>query len=178
MGVGVPPPTTETAGDLFLIKDPDGTLVVTLSNGQKTIDFLGAWNLFRAVFGDNYDFVGFFLDTPSGMPVGLGSASSSVYNAVTGIGVPIFDGRGSFNTNKLLSFAWYGASTPTGAPTLTLTEMLHELGHQWLASANYKDSSGQTQTLLHQDWIWNPNQSGLHWGRWPDHRNSCMSYDQ
>ena len=171
------PPTTETAGNLFVIKDPDGTLLTTVG-GQTTIDFLGAWNLFRGVFGDDYDFVGFLIDTMSGMPVGLGSASFSIYNNVTGIGLPTFNGRGSYNTNKLLEVAYYGMSTPAGNPIFTLTEMIHEIGHQWLAHANYKDSGGQTQTLLHQDWIWSAGQANLHWGRWPDDRNSCMDYDQ
>ena len=172
------PPTTELTGNLLVIKDPDLTLIVTPASGQQTIDFFAACDLARNAAGDNYDFVGFFLDTPSGMPVGLGAGSFSIYNEVSGIGRAIYDNRPSFNTTRLSHIAYYGSSTPTGVPIFTLTEMLHEIGHHWCAYVDYKDSGGLTQTLLHQDWIWNAGQQSSHWGRWLDDRNSCMDYEQ
>lgn len=172
------PPTTEVSGNLLLIKDPDQTLVVTMG-GSQSIDWVGAYNVFRSVFGDDYDFVGFFIDVASGMPNNLGAAEFPVYNDVTGIGMQTFNNRASYdNSSKLLGISWYGQATPMGMVLVQMSELLHELGHHWLAAVNYKDSSNTTQTLLHQDWVWNPGQSGIHWGRWPDKGNSSMGYDQ
>lgn len=174
------PPTTELSGNLLLIKDPSGTLITTVG-GQTQLDWITAINIVYTALGDDYDFIGFFIDVPSGMPNTLGSAMSPVYNDVTGVGLNVFNGRGSFTppSNKLLSWSWYGNSVfATGALDVSLTDLLHELAHQWLAHVNYKDSSGTMQTLLHQDWVWNPAQSPLHWGRWSEDRNSCMDYDE
>ena len=171
-------PTTEISGNLLVIKDPDGTLITTLPDGSQTIDFFGAWNIARNATGDYYDFVGFFLDTLSGLPVGLGAASFSIYNDISGIGRSIYNNRPSFSTNKLSHIAYYGMSTPAGVPIFTVTETIHEIGHHWCAYVDFKDSGGTTQTLLHEDWVWNAGQQSAHWGRWPDDRNSCMDYDQ
>jgi len=170
--------TTEVSGNLLLIKDPNETLVTTLPNGSHTIDWVAAYNTFRTVFGDDYDFVGFFIDVASGMPNDLGAASYPVFNDITGIGVNPFDNRASYSSAKLRGISWYGQATLSGVVLVQMTELLHELGHYWLAYVNYKDSSGTTQTLLHQDWVWSPGQQNAHWGRWPDKANSSMGYDE
>lgn len=170
------PPTTEVTGNLVLIKDPDMTLIPTVG-GQQTIDFFAAWNVVRAAAGDYYDFVSFFLDTNSGMPTGLGAASFSIFNDVSGIGVGIYNNRPSFSTTRLQHIEHYGM-TYFGAPANYMTTLLHETAHRWLYYVDFKDAGGQFSGLLHEDWVWNAGQKAVHPGRWVDDSNSCMGYDQ
>lgn len=170
------PPTTEASGNILLIKDPGGTLITTVG-GQTTIDWTGAYNVFRSVFGDDYDFMAFFIDVASGMPATLGAASFSVFQDVAGIGMPTYDSRAQYSSSKLRAIEYFGQNNGAGVVFVGLDEQLHELGHHWLATANYKDSSGTTQSLLHQDWVWGGG-GNVHWGRWPDKASSSMGYDQ
>jgi hypothetical protein len=162
-------PTTETQGNLFIIHDPSGTLVTTVGTSQ-TIDVVGAWNLFRASFGDDYDFATFYIDQASGLP-GDGNYSTDVFNSVTGIGKGPANSRATWGSTRLLrrsNHVWFSLRT-----------LLHEVGHQWLAFVDYRlTSAGATQDLLHQDFPYGASQAGFHWGRWADDVQSCMDYDR
>jgi hypothetical protein len=164
-------PTTEIQGDLFLIKDPSKTLVTTVAGGS-VIDVIGAWNLFRASFGDDYDFAMFFIDTSasSGLP-GDGNYSTDIFRSETGLGAAMANSRASWGSTRLLrrcNHVWF-----------TLRTLLHEPGHQWLAYVDYRDTAaGSKQTLMHQDWVWGASQAGFHWGRWLSDVKSCMDYDR
>jgi hypothetical protein len=167
-------PVTEVREDLFVIDD-DGTLVYTTTDGEDLVDLVGAWNLFRAEFADNYDFVAFFLDnTDANIPY-MGNFSSTIYRGAAegGYGVSAVNNRGSWGgTTSLLRYAchsWYSLRT-----------MLHEIGHQWLFFVNYRNSpTGTTQTLLHEAWEpgWSAGQQSKHPGTWVDNDRSCMDYD-
>jgi hypothetical protein len=174
------PPTTQTVGNLLVIHDPSKTLVKTVGtppNTQKVIDLVGAYKLFRTVYGDDYDFVSFYIDVDpasSGMPY-MGNASTDVYNAVTGTGKAAVNVRSTWGTTKLLREIYHSWFTPSPRT------LMHEVGHQWLMYVNYRETAtGATRDLLHQDWssAWPSNQRNYHWGRWPDHDNTSMSYDR
>lgn len=162
-------PTVQVVDELFVIMDPDSTLVTTVGTSQ-TINWVGAYNLLRSTFGDDYDFVAFFVDVGSGMP-DVGNASNTIFNNVTGIGLGATNTRATWSSTKLLRrthHSWFSLRT-----------MLHELAHQWLFYVDYRETAaGTTQDLLHQDWVWDAGQSGFHWGRWPDNDHSCMDYDR
>jgi hypothetical protein len=163
-------PTVEVFGDLFIIKDPDQTLI-TMVGGSSTIDYVSAYNLFRGTFGDHYDFVTFFIDVGSGLP-DVGNASNYIFNNVNGIGWPSVNSRSTWmGSTKLLRHihhTWFSLRT-----------LLHELSHQWSFFVDYRDTmAGPTQDLLHQDWIYGASQRIYHWGRWPDNDITCMDYDR
>lgn len=84
-------PTTEVVGNLFVIRDPSKTLVTTAGTTQ-TVDYVGAYNLLRGTFGDDYDFVSFYIDVGSGFP-DVGNASDTVFNNTTGIGLGAVNDR-------------------------------------------------------------------------------------
>jgi hypothetical protein len=163
-------PTTHAEGNIFVIHDPGQTLVTTTSNGHHIMDFVGAYKIFRAEFGDHYDFATFYLDTSSGIP-DMGNASSIIYNDISGINVDNRDDRSSWGSAKLSHInhhSWF-----------TLRTLIHEPGHRWLSYVNYKNTdTGSRQPLMHADWAWNDAQKQFHWGRWIDDRNSCMDYDR
>ena len=164
------PASGQTVGDLFVIQDPDGTLVTTTSDGVKIIDLLGAYNLFRVTNGDYYDFITFYIDINSGMP-DRGNASYFIFNDVKGIGWGGEDSRTVFNSTKLLRMIYHS--------WFSLRTLIHEPAHQWSFYVNYQDvQNGPFQFLLHEDFPDNQGQKDYHWGRWPDNDNSCMDYDR
>ena len=158
-------PTMETIDNLFVIHDPSSTLVI-----GNTIDWIGAYRLLRTTYGDDYDFISFYVDVNSGMP-DTGNASNQIFNNTAGIGLGVnINSRASWGTTKLqhhLHHSWF-----------TLRTLLHELGHRWLFFVNYRlTANGTEQTLLHEDFT-SPGQDYCHWGRWPDNDFSCMDYDR
>ena len=166
-------PVVEVRNNLFIIED-DGTLVYTTTNGTPVVDLVGAWNLFRATFGDDYDFVAFFLDDqdPNFPDMGNFSYSLFVNASDSGYGVSAVNNRATYGSNRLLRIvchSWYSLRT-----------MLHEVGHTWLFYVNYRNTpNGTEQTLLHESWdsTWNAGQKWYHPGRWPDNDRSCMDYE-
>jgi hypothetical protein len=168
-----PPPTVEVRGNLFIIED-HGTLTLTTSLGEKIIDLVGAWQIFRGLFGDDYDFCAFFLDDTDASFPDMGNASDAIFHdaAENGFGTAACNNRASWNNStRLLRYvyhSWYSLRT-----------MLHEVGHQWLYFVNYRNSAnGAEQTLLHESWssTWKASQKWYHPGMWPDGDLSCMSY--
>jgi hypothetical protein len=167
-------PVTEIRGNLYVIDD-DGTLVYTTSGGQKLVDLVGAWNLFRADLGDDYDFVVFYLDDTDPNIPNMGNFSSDIFRSSSdgGIGRGAVNNRSTWgNSTRLLRYvchSWYSLRT-----------MLHEIGHQWLFYVNYRNTqTGSEQGLLHESWdgTWSAGQKPFHPGRWPDNDRSCMDYD-
>ena len=158
-----------TVDELFVIQDTDGHLVTTVGT-DVVVDRVGAWNSFRNVFGDDYDFATFFIDVGSGL-ADCGNASNFIFNNVNGIGHSATNIRATWGSSRLLRWSnhsWFSTRT-----------LLHEMTHQWLFFVDYKDTAtGSVKDLLHQDWVWNAGQKGYHWGRWVDNNNSCMDYDR
>jgi len=167
--VGLGAPTTGVFGDLFVIQDPDDSLIVEVAGGQHVLDLIGAYKLFREKFGDDYDFINFYLDIDSGV-VNMGNAQTMIYNDVAGIGKPALNNRADWGTNRLLAVFHHCH--------FNLRTLLHEFAHQWCSYVNYRlDKDGPAQTLLHQDFVGASGQEQLHWGRWPEKRATCMDYD-
>jgi hypothetical protein len=165
-------PVTEIRGNLYVIDD-DGTLVYTTAGGQDLVDLVGAWNLFRADLGDDYDFVVFYLDDTDANIPNMGNFSSTIFRSSSdsGIGVGAANNRSTWgNSTRLLRYichSWYSLRT-----------MLHEIGHQWLFYVNHRNTqAGSEQGLLHESWDWDAGQKPFHPGRWPDNDRSCMDYD-
>jgi hypothetical protein len=161
--------TTQVVGDVFVIHDPAGSLVTQIGT-EQTINFVEAYRLFRGEFGDDYDFLAFFVDTQSGMP-DVGNGSTPIFSDVSGIGRVVPDERAVWNSTRLRlcsHFTW-----------VTLRTMLHEPAHLWCSYVQCRlSANGPTQALLHADFEGAADQSGLHWGRFIDDGISCMDYDR
>ena len=161
-------PVTELRGEIFVIEDKDCNSVV---NSDGSVDHVAAYQLFRAEFGDHYDFVFFRYDASSGVTQS-GNSSPTIYNQISGIGHyqgDSYDGRASYGTSKLQSLqkmSWLGQ----------VRTCLHETGHRWLAYAYHREG-GIFSDKLHQAWPYSVSQQGYHWGTWFDNDNSCMDYD-
>jgi hypothetical protein len=155
-------------GDICVIED-DGTLIKTASNGQQYTDFVRAYQLFRTLHGDDYDFVTFFTDTASGMlPQGGASFWSGIYNDVQGIGLGSFNARGTWGTSRLQGFHFINQ----GHFSLWRYVVLQEFAHQFAAFVRYRDpntSATMTDHLL----------NGVlgHWSLNLDDEKSPMDYD-
>lgn len=163
------PLTTSISGDVFVIHDPAGSLVTTVEQ-QLTLNFVEAYRVFRRQFGDDYDFLAFFIDVPSGLP-DIGNASTPLFSDVSGVGRTVPDERASWGSEKLRlhsHFSW-----------ISLRTMLHEPAHLWCSYVQYRMSAdGPTESMLHADFEGASDQSGLHWGRFMDDGVSCMDYDR
>jgi hypothetical protein len=168
-----PPPSVQTAqvGQVFVIGDPDGTLLAT-GTGIDVIDWTVAYQYFRAGWGDDYDFVAFYLDLASGMPNPGRAYSSPVYNDVAGINHPYgdyFDVRSSFGTSRLLSFQAFRPADDTRQLRL------QETAHQWAAYVYFKNY--QAESMSHPDLLDIGDGAYRHWQGWFDDDLSPMDYD-
>lgn len=155
---------TAVMGEIFVIED-DGTLEVA-----GTIDHIAAYDLFRAEFGDHYDFVFFHYDTASGV-TGQGNSSPTIYNMITGINHykgDSYDGRASWSSSKLQSYQKITGLTQ-------VRRMLHETAHRWCAYVNHQEG-GSSSDNLHEAFS-DASQKPYHWGSWFDDDHSCMDYD-
>ena len=140
VSLGVPPILPHAAnvqdfGDVCVVQN-DGTVVHTNPDGSQYVDFLRAYQLFRTLHGDDYDFVTFFVDTASGMPrVSGGSFHSLIYNDVLGIGRGPFNARPGWGTSRLQAFHFLNQ----GHFPVWRYVMLQEFGHQFGAFVRYRD---------------------------------------
>lgn len=160
--------TVQDFGDICAIED-DGTVVKTNQAGQQFVDFVRAYQLFRTLHGDDYDFATFFLDTDSGIPPTCGcSFWSGIYNDVQGIGLGPFNGRASWGTNRLQGFHFMNQ----GHFPLWRYVMGQEWGHQFAAFARYKDTNTNATMTDHL-------LNGVlgHWALNLDDDKSPMDYD-
>lgn len=127
--------TVQDFGDICVVED-DGTVVKTNPNGTQYVDFVRAYQIFRTLHGDDYDFVSFVVDTASGMPPVCGcSYWSGIYNDVTGIGLGAFNSRPGWGTSRLQGYHFMNQ----GHFPLWRYVMLQEFGHQFAAFARYRD---------------------------------------
>jgi len=155
-------------GDVCVVQN-DGTVVRTAPDGTQYVDFVRAYQLFRTLHGDDYDFVTFFVDTASGMPPVCGcSFWSGIYNDVQGIGLGLFNARPGWGTSRLQGFHFLNQ----GHFPIWRYVMLQEFAHQFAAFARYWDPvAGATMTdhLL----------GGVlgHWALELDNDKSPMDYD-
>ncbi len=160
-----PAPTTAVNGNLFVIHDPGGTLVDSLG-----IKLLQAYTIFRGTFGDDYDFVTYFIDSGSGLP-NIGNAQTWIYNDVLGTRVLAIDNRAAWGSGRLLGrthHTWFSLRT-----------LLHELAHQWCMYVNFRATpTAAPELLLHQDAPSSDTAPGTHWGRWPDDDHSSLDQDR
>ncbi len=162
------PVAVQDFGDVCAIED-DGTVVKTNQAGQQYVDFVRAYQLFRTLHGDDYEFATFFLDTDSGIPPTCGcSFWSGIYNDVQGIGLGPFNGRGTWGTSRLQGFHFMNQ----GHFPIWRYVMGQEWCHQFAAFARYKDpntNATMTDHLL----------NGVlgHWALNLDDDKSPMDYD-
>ena len=137
-------PVTEVSQDIWVsdravaIVDPE--LSARVWDGEARDAFIR----FLGIFGDRFDFVQIY-------PNGRGSPSyaayhSTVVNTVEGIGLSLFNNRGTLGLpagGQILGYQWQNNSAGPGATT-------HEIMHQWQAFAG--DELGLGQCV------------GAHWG--------------
>jgi hypothetical protein len=161
-------------GDICVIED-DGTLIKTASNGQQYTDFVRAYQLFRTLHGDDYEFVTFFTDTASGMlPQGGASFYSGIYNDVQGIGLGSFNDRGTWGTSRLQGFHFINQ----GHFPIWRYVMLQEFAHQFAAFVRYRgdpNTGGVPGTATMTDHLLNGVPG--HWSLNFDDEKSPMDYD-
>ncbi|MCH8879499.1 MAG: hypothetical protein IID34_06400, partial [Planctomycetes bacterium] len=90
MGVGPLGPA-----DLFLFEDTAGLLLTAFSNAQLDVLMVQAANAVLAAHGDNFDFIGFWLDFVPHHQIGA-AFYLGMENDVSGIGLLIFNHRTSY----------------------------------------------------------------------------------
>jgi hypothetical protein len=159
-------------GDICVVQD-DGTVVKTRPNQTRYIDYVRAYQLFRTLHGDDYDFVTFFVDSDNGMP-GVYSFYSPIFNDVQGIGFPPYDVRSGWGTSRLQGFLVMsqGSLGTLGSLGIWRYAMLQEFGHRFAAFARYKDpATGVTMSDHLLDGILG------HWALNLDDDQSPMDYD-
>jgi hypothetical protein len=155
-------------GDVCVIQ-VDGTVARTDRNGKYT-DFVAAYQLFRTLHGDRYDFVSFFVDSDSGLRNELYSYHSPIFNDVQGIGLGPMNKRPQWGTDRLQGFHVLKRGDLQQWPYT----MLHEFGHQFAAHARYRDpETGVTMSDHLRDGI---GMEG-HWADRLDNGRSPMDYD-
>jgi hypothetical protein len=169
------PPTTiphaanvQDFGDICVVQN-DGTVVRTAPDGTKYVDFLRAYQLFRTLHGDDYDFVTFFVDSASGVPSVFGTSFFSwIYNDVQGIGVGPRNDRPGWGTSLLQGFHFLNQ----GHFGIWRYVMLQEFAHQFAAFVRYRDPvTGATMTDHLLDGVLG------HWALNLDDDKSPMGYD-
>ncbi len=128
---------------IYLYEDTNALLVSAYSSGELFAFMVQAANQLIAEWGDNYDFIGFWMDfTPTDQ---LGSAAFylPVMNDVTGIGFPDSDlpDMMTFDNHDALGLAgdnvdglvmmWNVNDALWTIPGATRAIMGHEFGHRW-----------------------------------------------
>lgn len=159
--------TVQDFGDVCVIED-DGTLTKTI-RGREVVDWVQAYKLFQTTHDDIYDFVTFVTDSDNGMPPqGGASWYRHVHNDVSGIGLPSFSRRSSYDSDTLQGIIFMNQ----GHFPIFRYVMLQEQGHRWGCFAKYRDSPGgsdKNDHLLH---------GNGHWARTFDDDRSPMDYDR
>jgi hypothetical protein len=163
-----PPPLAVGAEHVAVIQD-NGQLI--MANGS--VDFVGAFKMFKAQYGDSYDFISFFIDRESGMP-DTGTFHSGIYNQTSGINYYAgnrLDARGMWGSNKLQAFHCFSF--------VSMTALLQEFGHMWGGYVTVKYRADDPD--FHFDLLIGDNQRDInqvaHWGRAFNDEDSPMDYD-
>lgn len=111
-------------------------------------DFIRAYQHFRTLHGDYYDFVTFFVDEASGLRGGS-QRFQFIFNEVRGIGMELIDRDPAWGSDRLEGFHVMNPNETTWRRT-----MLQEFGHRFAAFARYEDPLSKeimTDHLLEQD---------------------------
>lgn len=146
--------------DMAVIEINDSLITTDSAGNPDGIDLVGCYRLFRTQFEDDYDFIGFFTDTASGVPW-IGAFSSLMFNHVKGINCPDGDwlnnrpAYGSVRLHHVMAFSEQSREV-----------LLHEIGHRWLAYSVYRETQNGDikQDLL----LGTSGQGPLHWGEMYD----------
>ena len=93
-----------TRGDLFLFEDTRQVLLTSFSDGELFDLMVDAANALMTCHGDNYDFIGFWLDFTADHEIGA-AFYLPIENDVTGIGDPSTVGTPLFNDRPSLGLA-------------------------------------------------------------------------
>ena len=132
-GFGAPPVTQD---DFFLFEDTDSVLANPFSTGQA-LGLMGIATVeLLEEYGDNYDFVAFFLNyaPDPGSQIG-GAFYSGLTNDVTGIGLTPFDNLQSFGivSEQLEGWVmmWNQANWPTSQTSITQLVLGQEFEHRF-----------------------------------------------
>lgn len=126
-------PNVQDFGDICVVED-DGQLLFFPTSMHPEVNYFHAYQLFRTLHGDDFDFVTFFVDEASGMPNPGNSEYHSLFNDVQGIGREPRDDRHGWGTSRLEGYHIIKPNPLTWRGT-----MLQEFGHRFLASARYQD---------------------------------------
>ena len=127
---------TGVVGEVFVMEDSDGRLT-TVENGEEIPDLVEAYKVFRQQNGDEFDFVTFFCDGPSGFPTFDTSFHWGIFNDIQGIGRPLYDYRDVLGGSDKLQSIHFMHHTHFNRYVI-----LQEVGHRWGAFVGFKESAG------------------------------------
>lgn len=123
---------TVTSNDLFFYEDSEPVLVGAFTEAQLFDLMTQATNALIAAHGDNYDYVGFYLNyAPSSQ---IGSAFyAGVFNDATGLGQGVFDDRAAsgLNTTKMQGWVMSWNENAWAASDTTMLVYGQEFEHRW-----------------------------------------------
>ena len=152
--------TLGEVGGVAVVQD-DGSL--TLDGGE--INYMAVWDLLRAKYGDSFDFVTFFADSP--VPFSY-SFWSPIYAKTEGIGGYNHDVRSAWGTERLQGFHFINSGHVDN-----MGVYLQEFGHQWGSYTYFADAPDS-------EWVYTnlllDGEPG-HWDFLMDDGHSPMNYD-
>jgi len=133
-GGGVP---TVTTADIFPFEDSASLLLTNFTQGQLANLMAQATNALLAVEGDNFDFVGFFLNFAPTPPHGL-SVYRGLENTVSGIGQGVFNARPALGvaSNQLQGWVWMWTESDWAPDGRAMVLLAHEFEHHWAMFLN------------------------------------------
>ena len=132
-------PSCLTREHIFPFEDTNGVLLTNFTELQAFVLLLNATNTLLATHGDNYDFVGFWLNFAPHHTIGT-AFYAAVQNDVSGIGLDIFDNHDQFGlAGKKLQggvMMWNVNSSfwqPGDGPEADFTRLVlgQEFEHRW-----------------------------------------------
>jgi len=130
-GTSVPDVTTD---DIFLWEDSSQILTINFSNSQLYNIMRNATNAVIAEHGDNFDFIGFWLNFPPHHQIG-GAFYLGLENEVDGIGLGEFNNRPNFGVAgenvEGWVMMWNQANWPTSSFGVTQLVLGQEFEHRW-----------------------------------------------
>ena len=123
-----------TPDDLYFFEDTGGLLLTNFSDGQLFNMMADATNAVLVDHGDNFDFIGFFLNFVPDHQIG-GAFYLGLENDVTGIGRPPFNQRAALGVAGAnvegWVMMWNQASWSPGSATITQLVLGQEFEHRF-----------------------------------------------
>lgn len=126
-----------------------------LFSSTASLDLVTASRRFYETHPDNFDQLVFWTDSP--VVSDAFAFESSVKNAITGTGLPVFDFSAEFGSGGALQsvvnmdhLAKYpdSPSQLLGRVNTTLGILAHETGHRWLARLSFRDANREVSEQL------------------------------